>query len=694
MIYLGGIVLLFLSYSIHALDTIRLIKPEGKIVIGIYTEYLEDKEGELGFQDILKKETGWVQSQQKNLNFGFATSAYWIRFQIENLQIQNQNWLLEISYPFLDRIDFYSQDKTGKYQVETTGDQFPFSNRKIPNRKFILTVPLSNESTKVYYLRIESKGGSNSFPAILYSPEELIDNENSETISIGIFYGVFFALLIYNSILFISIKDKSYFYYIFQLISSILLFCAINGLGQMYLWPNWVWFNNKAFPIFGNIAITSICLFLRNYLSTKINTPIAHKYLKFLIFLCLLNLILSLFIPYQYSIKIILCLLFYSSFLVIWILAKTIFKVRAARYLAIGWVFMVLGLLTFALKSIGILPENFFTHNSSQIGSIFEMISFSIGLGDKINMLREEKLQTQKKAIEEQKKLITSYARFVPEQLLTFLGKDIITKVSLGDSIQKEMTILFSDIRGFTTISEKLSPSENFGFINSYLEIMGPIIRKHNGFIDKYIGDGIMALFPISPVDSINASIEMLDELHNLNVKRKKKGFGLISIGIGIHTGSQMLGIIGEKERMEGTVISDVVNTASRLEGLTKIYSSALIVSEDVLKNIPDKSKYQNRYLDTVKVKGKDKAVKIFEILNGVSSRIIELKLQTKNLFEEAVQLYYSKQFDASLKIMSHVLEMDPKDKAAKLYIDRCNFYIRNGLNQEIDGIEYFDFNT
>ncbi|HMX34425.1 MAG TPA: adenylate/guanylate cyclase domain-containing protein, partial [Leptospiraceae bacterium] len=241
-------------------------------------------------------------------------------------------------------------------------------------------------------------------------------------------------------------------------------------------------------------------------------------------------------------------------------------------------------------------------------------------------------------------------------------------------------------------ISESLSPSENFGFINSYLETMGPIIRKHNGFIDKYIGDAIMALFPQKPSDAIDASIEMLEELHKLNVKRKAKGYSPISIGIGIHTGSQMLGIIGEKERMEGTVISDVVNTASRLEGLTKAYSTALLVSEDVLDGVADKDKYEFRFLDTVKVKGKNKAVRIFEILNGVSPRIRELKLQTKPDFEAGINFYYSKNFKDSIKKMKSVLKKDSKDKAAELYIERCNFYSKNGVDPNWDGIEKLDF--
>jgi adenylate cyclase len=364
---------------------------------------------------------------------------------------------------------------------------------------------------------------------------------------------------------------------------------------------------------------------------------------------------------------------------------------RPAVYFVIAWSFFLIGIAMLSLKNFGLLPSMFLTEYGSQIGATFEVVLLSLALGDKINVLKRDKELAQKEIIETQKNLINSYARFVPEQLLAFLGKNIITEISLGDSIQKDMTILFSDIRSYTSISEGMNPNENFNFINAYMAVMGPCIRKYNGFIDKYIGDAIMALFPLEPSDAIDASIEMLEELHKLNLKIKEKGFKPISIGIGIHTGSQMLGIIGEKERLEGTVISDVVNTASRLEGLTKVYSSSLLVTDEVLGKV-NEGKYFYRHLDTVKVKGKNKAVHILEILNGNSKRIIDLKLKTKIHFEKGIELYLDKKFSESLIQFDKVIQEDPKDKAALIYIDRCKFYLKNGVALDWDGIEKLDF--
>lgn len=152
-----------------------------------------------------------------------------------------------------------------------------------------------------------------------------------------------------------------------------------------------------------------------------------------------------------------------------------------------------------------------------------------------------------------------------------------IKDVELGDQIQKQMTVFFSDIRSFTELSESMSPMENFNFINSYLKRINPIIRKHNGFIDKFIGDAVMAIFPESPEDAISAAIEIQLEVRKYNSHRHNNGYRPIQIGIGINTGSLMMGTVGDSNRMDTTVIGDTVNLASRLESLTKQYFCQLL---------------------------------------------------------------------------------------------------------------------
>lgn len=283
-----------------------------------------------------------------------------------------------------------------------------------------------------------------------------------------------------------------------------------------------------------------------------------------------------------------------------------------------------------------------------------------------------------------------SYYRFVPKQFLDFLGKNSITDIHLGDQIQKEMTVMFSDIRSFTEISELMSPRENFNFINHYLGYMEPIISRNHGFIDKYIGDSIMALFPDSPDDAINAAIEMRAKLQEFNEDLKLSNMQPINSGIGINTGNLMLGIVGGKGRIEGTVISDHVNLASRLEGLTKKYGTPIIISQDTLIKLNKPQNYHFRFLDVVTVKGKRNSVNIFEILDGEISHIRNAKIETNQLFKNGLQHFRNKEMIAALDVFKEIEEKSPHDLATKLYIKRCESFIQNGIPDDWDGISAY----
>lgn len=282
--------------------------------------------------------------------------------------------------------------------------------------------------------------------------------------------------------------------------------------------------------------------------------------------------------------------------------------------------------------------------------------------------------------------LLHSYSKFVPTEFLNFLEKNSILDITLGDQIEVDMSILFSDIRSFTTLSEKMSAEDTFKFINSYLNAMGPCVTKNNGFIDKYIGDAIMALYK-TPENSIDSGIDMLDELFLYNKKRQERNFEKISIGIGIHTGRLILGIVGSELRIQGTVISDAVNLASRIEGLTKMYGASLLISEETLNKLTNREKYFFRTIDRVKVKGKDNPVDVIEVLNGNSERIIQLKLSTSQWMKDGISFFRERDFPKAIKLFQQILSADPKDKAANLHLQRSVYYDQHGVPPDWEGV-------
>ena len=264
-----------------------------------------------------------------------------------------------------------------------------------------------------------------------------------------------------------------------------------------------------------------------------------------------------------------------------------------------------------------------------------------------------------------------SIERFVPHAFLSIVGKPSIVEVELGDNKRRDMTILFADIRNFTTLSEAMTPDENFAFINAYLERMGPVIRAHNGFIDKYIGDAIMALFEEAD-HAVCAGLGMIEVLEQFNAERVVANKAEINIGIGINTGALMMGTIGEKHRMDGTVISDAVNLASRIESLTKVYGVRLLISEFSRAKLADPKAYDIRPIDVVVVKGKTRPVAIFEVFQHDPAAVRAAKAKTRDLLQTGIAALDKGDPATARHCFEQCLAIAPHDTAARNLLERC----------------------
>lgn len=319
---------------------------------------------------------------------------------------------------------------------------------------------------------------------------------------------------------------------------------------------------------------------------------------------------------------------------------------------------------------------------SSAVGILFlaMFVTFGFAVAQQLNDMKAL-------ALARQVELTKAYQRFVPPQLLSNLNKGSILDVRLGDQVNVEMSIMFSDIRSFTTISERLSPEENFSFVNAYLSRMGPIIRNHKGYIDKFMGDGVMALFPNHPGDAVRSAVAMQQELHSYNATAHATGGHEINIGIGLNTGNMMLGTLGEANRMEGSVISDAVNLASRLEGLTKIYGASILVSD--VTHDASEGEFVSRRVDLVAVKGKEKSVGIYEIIDGEPDKARLLKEKTLASFNDGVFYYQAQEFEKAAGCFMRVFGLNADDRAADLYLSRCRTLLSEGWDPASwDGIE------
>jgi adenylate cyclase len=285
------------------------------------------------------------------------------------------------------------------------------------------------------------------------------------------------------------------------------------------------------------------------------------------------------------------------------------------------------------------------------------------------------------------------FEKFVPHQFLDRIKTGKIDDVALGKGENDFMTILFSDIRSFTTYSEGMDPQELFSFLNDYLNVMNRQIHKNHGFIDKFIGDAIMALFDHPDLDNnveaesaVKAAINMQEELQAFNQQRSKEGFESIGTGIGIHSGQVMIGTIGSKERMDFTVLGDNVNLASRIESLTKQYGVGILISDSTLRLLRDLDQFQHRELDWVKVKGKSKPVELYEIFNNDPPEIQEMKRKAGSSIMRGLTQRRRKAWDKSIAAFEKALSIYPDDQAAKHHIQQCQLLRHMDLPDDWDG--------
>jgi class 3 adenylate cyclase len=268
--------------------------------------------------------------------------------------------------------------------------------------------------------------------------------------------------------------------------------------------------------------------------------------------------------------------------------------------------------------------------------------------------------------------LTHSYSRFVPFEFLDLLGRTSIEAVLPADHVRLDMTIVFADLRDFTKTSESLGAQQAFGLLNEYLQAMEPEISACHGFINQFLGDGFVALFPRGADSAIAAAIGMSRALARLNVRQTARGETTLRIGVGINSGEVMLGAIGGERRLDGNVVGDAVNLASRVEGLTKLYGATCVVTDATVTRLSEPARYSLRELDRVVVVGRTTPVVIHELLDLDAVDRREAKLATGTDFQSAIASYRAGDFAAAVAAFKRCLVACADDRAAMLYVQRC----------------------
>ncbi|MEM7182262.1 MAG: ATP-binding protein [Spirochaetota bacterium] len=324
---------------------------------------------------------------------------------------------------------------------------------------------------------------------------------------------------------------------------------------------------------------------------------------------------------------------------------------------------------------------------SAKSGSNDKVYGFQIGANDYLTKpFDKEELISRVKTHLHLSKIHMATTRFFPKEYLKFLAQETILDITLGDHISGKMTILFCDIRSFTTMSEGMTPNENFQFINSYLQKVSPLIHDYGGIIVKFLGDGIMSIFPHDPVRAIFCALQIQTRIHAYNQERTQKNRKPIQIGVGLHYGQVMFGLVGEPNRIQGDAYSDHVNLSSRLEGLNKYYRTSILVSETMKELVRHNSNFDFRYIDKVRVKGKESFVTVYEVLDRENPKDKQ-KITYQDRYNDALQFYLLGKYKESKGLFASMQAEFSQDYILQMYLERCDVLLANPPGKTWDGV-------
>ncbi|MFT6343946.1 MAG: adenylate cyclase [Paraglaciecola sp.] len=305
----------------------------------------------------------------------------------------------------------------------------------------------------------------------------------------------------------------------------------------------------------------------------------------------------------------------------------------------------------------------------------------------------EETLRQYKDKSEEAMLLSQTFRKFVPKQFVDHFAKHGSDSLELGRADEDELAILFSDIRGFTGLSEQMKPQELMNFLNSYFLRMNEPIHKNKGFIDKFIGDAVMALFDRptgtntdKAQDAIRAALDLRYAINLYNQHRANSNYPPINIGIGIHFGPVIIGTVGSDDRMDTTVLGDSVNIAFRLEALAPKYNTDIVISAQTLHQAEAKGVFEYRLLDWVRVKGRKTPIEVYEIIDHQDVNIKKLKLANAKLIELGLNYRKVQKWELAITHFKQALEINPNDTLAIHHLEQCAKLQNTQLAEDWDG--------
>lgn len=562
-------------------------------LLGTDLQVLRDRSGTLTIAQVSSPEgeKRFERVTARRPNLGYTRDAVWFKFVIRNAT-GAPDWVLNVGREWIEDVTLYRRANGGGWQAIRTGAGLPVAARPLMSEHPALPLRIEPGEEAEFYLRIRSEGGPLSLLMLVSEKSRFEHGEAFERLSYGGFYTAQFVMALYNLILAISLRNP--LYALLAAAQSLFTIGEAGAHGHLafVLAPSKPMLMQHVFIV--AILAGAVCAMLlgQGMLKLRRSSPALYRiWVSMTVVGCLVTLAAALTIRAHQA--------------VFWTLGLSAVMFEAigfkrlldgdrdgAYYTIAVSCWLIPG--TFVVGAIlGFIPLFPLSEQGGHVGALAMSVLLSLGVGEQVNRVnRASRL-------------------FVPKALLDRLGHASIADVKKGDSIEADMAVLFCDIRRFTARSERWTPAETFAFLNEYLHHVVPAIESNGGLVDKYIGDAVMALFPDSTDDALAAALAMQREVGRMN-RTLAPGQEPLAIGIGLHRGRLMLGTVGDSKRLDVTVISDVVNVASRLESLTKEKGVAILVSGEVVASLADPGRFSLEKIGSTTIRGRVQPVEVW----------------------------------------------------------------------------------
>ena len=386
----------------NAIDSIVLTPESERVVVGQHLEAYEDRAGELSLAQIRATPGGFVAVGADKPNFGFTSSVYWFHFAVRSERAQVEEWLLEIAYPPLDRIEIFIVDEGGAIERRLLGDSLPFDRREISHRNFVITLRLEPRQTDHIYLRVDTES-SLQLPIYLSTQASFNSSDYTSQFALGMFYGLVLVMILYNLFLFATIRDRSYLLFCIYATAYVSVQAGLDGLLFQYVFPAFPAVNSVIMPISIACAALFGTWFAGSFLDLARTLPRWSRAFRYLIGAGVAIAVAAVVVPYAWSVRLSAA---YAALVCLALLAVGLPALRAgfyaARFFVVAWGAFLLGSIVLVLGKFGLIPLNVASEHGPQIGFVCEVILLSFALADRVNMIKAETEAAQKRALEAQ----------------------------------------------------------------------------------------------------------------------------------------------------------------------------------------------------------------------------------------------------------------------------------------------------